>query len=92
MTEQLVIKLNKKKFKPILDDFNKNFLKNSAQSYSWLTGFALWYMHKYALEKSSDFDGKTRLQWIIDKRGININEALLIMMGQFTEYIKTKNQ
>ena len=90
MTKQIVIKLNEEKFKPLLDDFNTNFLKNSSQSYSRLAGFTLWYMHMFALKKDKDFDGKTRLEWIMDKRGLNINEALLIMMGKFTEFIKSK--
>ena len=90
MTKQLVIKLNEEKFKPILDEFNEKFLKNSSQSYSWLTGFTLWYMHVFALKKDADFNNKTRLQWIMEKRNLNIDEALLIMMGKFTEFIKTK--
>ena len=70
----------------------RKFLKNSAQSYSWLTGFTLWYMHLFSLKKDPNFDNKTRLQWIMDKRDLNIDEALLIMMGKFTEYIKDKSK
>lgn len=92
MTEQIVVKLNKNKFKPLLDEFNRKFMKNTASSYSWLTGFALWYMHMFSLKKDPDFNNKTRMQWIIDKRNLNSDEALLIMMGRYTEFLKTRRE
>ena len=70
MTKQIVIKLNEEKFKPLLEDFNKKFLKNSAQSYSWLVGFTLWYMHMFAFKKDIEFKNKTRLQFLIEKRNL----------------------
>lgn len=89
MTEQIVIKLNHEKFKPLLDDFNEKILKNSSQSYSWLVGFTVWYMHKFMFDRNEIFDNKTRVQILLEKRGITLDEAILIYMGEFIEFLKT---
>jgi hypothetical protein len=90
MTDQIVIKLNEKKFRHLLDGFNKE-MKGCSQSDSWLVGFTLWYMNRFLSEKIPYLNNKTIVQYLMEKRKWTFNESMVMMMGKFTEYLKQRD-
>lgn len=62
MTDQIVVKLNKKKFKPLLD-FLIQKGKGISNSYSECVGKSLFFAHLYLTEKVPELNNKTRLDY-----------------------------
>ena len=91
MTEQIVIKLNKAKFKPLLEKFN-GVIKGSSNSDSWLVGFALWYIDQFYFETHDYLDNKTSAQHLIEKKGVGVHQALISVRAKYIEFIKLKNK
>ncbi|MEA2037143.1 MAG: hypothetical protein U9O94_06525 [Nanoarchaeota archaeon] len=84
MTAQIVIKLNEKKFKRILDEMGVNSI---SRSYSELTGLCVWYCHACETEKVPELGNKTRLEFIAGKLGTTIDKARLIGLKKYNEFL-----
>ena len=87
MTEQIVIKLNKEKFKPVFEYFNEK-LKGNISSDSWFSGFCIWYMYRFMTKKEEHLDNKTRIDYLLDNKNQNFDEAVFQVIGEFTEFFK----
>jgi hypothetical protein len=87
MTDQIIIKLNKKKFRPILDKFS-NLTKGAVQSDSWHAGFAVWFFNDMLREKREHLGGVTIVDHLIQKSGLSRSEMLMYTMGKYIQFLK----
>jgi hypothetical protein len=87
MTEQIVIKLNKERFEPVLEAL-ANFEQGTSRTYSEITGKCLVFLLMYTLEDRPELGGKTRAQFTVEKEGRTYNEGLLEFLQKYTQFIK----
>jgi hypothetical protein len=87
MTDQIIIKLNKRKFRPILDKLN-NLAKGAAQSNSWQAGFAVWFFNDLLREKREHLGGISIVDHLIQKSGLSRSEMLMYVMGKYIQFLK----
>lgn len=89
MTSQIVIKLNKKKFKPILDFVKKGAL---SKSYSELAGLCVWYCHNCLTKKVPELGNKTKAEFIAENMGMSPEERILATVKEYNDFIKGKKK
>ena len=89
MTSQLVIKLNKKKFKPLLDSVKQISL---TKSYSELAGMCIWYCYTCSKEKIQELGNKTKLEFIAEKMGMSMQERIVVNAREFNKFLKNKKK
>ena len=87
MTEQIVIKLNKKKFQPLLDNISE-WAKNTFSSYSECVSKSVVFMYLYCNEKLPSLENKTRFEYILEKRSISNDESIVTFLARYNELIK----
>ncbi|MBR9706240.1 hypothetical protein GOV14_04345 [Candidatus Pacearchaeota archaeon] len=90
MTKQIVIKLNEKKFKPILDKL-MNACHKTSRSYSDLVGKCLFFSQKYNSEEIPELDNKSQRDFILNKLGKPKDMAFLEFLKKYTEFIDQKS-
>ena len=78
MTKQIVIKLNEKKFRPILEKLEKNGY-GSVESHSEFVGKILFFEYLLWNQKCKELKDKTRMQLLMNK----LNESHLEFMKKF---------
>ncbi len=88
MTKQITIKLNEERFRPLLDDLIN--VTGLEKSYSEAAAKSIWMMHKMTFEKVPEWGNKTRLQLLMEKRGISFDEAVLRMLKDYKEFCSRK--
>ena len=86
MTEQIVIKLNKKKFKPLLDECIRAS-GGAISNYSECVGKTLFFMHIYLTEKNDKLDKKTIQQFLLEHSGTSKEEMTLIFFKKYNEFL-----
>ena len=86
MTEQIVIKLNKNKFKPLLEKFR---LSEQCRSDSEVVGKALFANYLILHEKVPKLKNKTRLQFLLEAEDSNMDKQLMELLKKYTEFVKT---
>jgi len=88
MTNQIVIKLNEKKFKPLLDKLKSNG-HGAVRSYSELVGKIIFFEHLLWEEKCKEFNDKTRMQFLMDKLGETHAEFMKCFLKQYIKFISS---
>ena len=86
MTEQLVIKLNKEQFEPILNSINKK-IHHLAGSNSEMTALCVLGMHRLCFEKIPELENTTSLEYILKKRGITFEQCVFEMLNKKKEIL-----
>jgi hypothetical protein len=86
MTDQIVIKLNKKKFQPLLDSLIKRG-GNISSSYSEAVGKSLFFLYSYFNEKIPRLDNKTRHEYLLFKTDSSEEVTLLTFLKEYKRYI-----
>lgn len=87
MTRQITIKLNEKRFKPLLDKLSHNGL-GSVKSYSELIGKIVLFDYLNWSEKCKKLNNKTKMQFIIEKMKISkrkMHEEFLKVFEKFNK-------
>lgn len=88
MTRQIVIKLNEKKFKPILQKAFANSY-GPVGSYSELVGKIIFFDYLFWNEKCKEFKGKTRMQFLMDKLNQAHTEFTKFFLSQYMKFMST---
>jgi len=87
MTKQIVIKLNERKFKPLLDELTACG-KGLSKSYSESVKKAVFFCHHFNTYKYPELDNETMLQTILDKMNKTYNQAFLEFLKKYTDFLK----
>ncbi len=87
MTSQIVIKLNEKKFRPILDCLKPISL---GRSYSEIAGFCIWYCSLCSREKVPELGNKTRKEFLSEKLGASEEQRVIDLIMKFNEFLGHK--
>lgn len=87
MTDQIVIKLNKKKFKPLIEKFKLS--EQCSKSDSEVVGKALFATYLLLCEKVPKLKNKTRIQFLLDAQGTNMDKQIMELLKKYTKFIKT---
>lgn len=93
MTNQIVIKLNKKKFKLLLDKLRSNGY-GAVGSYSELVGKIIFFDYLLWNEKREELDNKTRMQFLmrkLDETHAGFMKFFLLQYAKFISSGKSKN-
>lgn len=88
MTKQIVIKLNEKKFKPILDKLKTNSY-GAIRSYSELAGKIIFFDYLLWNEKCKELNNKTRMQFLMNKLNETHAEFMKFFLSHYTKFILT---
>lgn len=85
MTKQITIKLNEKKFRPILDALHRNCAGIPASD-SELVGLALFHAHLFCTQKHPS--GKTYAEWFAQQFNMKKDEAQYTLMTKYKQFQK----
>ncbi len=87
MTRQIVIKLNEKRFKPLLEGVicaSSNIINN----YSECIGKLIFFAYDYLFTKYHRLGNKTKHEFILAALGISEDEETLKFLGDYNQFIK----
>jgi len=87
MTEQIVIKLNAKKFKPILDKFIAKGCDTS-RSYSEAVGKLIYWTDEFISDKKPRFDNKTGFEFLVSKDAKSMEDYMLRFISRYHQWTK----
>jgi len=90
MTNQIVIKLNEKKFKPILDKLKSNGY-GTVGSYSELVGKIIFFEYHLWNKKCKELNDKTRMQFLMDKLDETHSQFLKFFLSKYIKFISSGN-
>ncbi len=88
MTNQIVIKLNEKKFKPLLDKLKNNGY-GAVGSYSELVGKIIFFEHLLWDEKCGELGDKTRMQFLMKKLDETHAEFMKYFLSQYMKFVSS---
>jgi len=88
MTEQIVIKLNEKKFKPLLDAFIQNG-HGLCKSYSECVEKILFFHYLHATKKVEQLDNMSEREFVSKAKKVPPAESMMNFLKEFEEYLKT---
>ena len=88
MTEQIVIKLNKKKFKPLLDSLIKKGGDLSV-SYSECVGKCLFFLYLFSSEKNPRLDYMTQYEYLLERTKSTHEVTLLSFLMRYKKFLST---
>ena len=88
MTEQIVIKLNKKKFGPLLD-FLMEQGENLSTSYSACVGKTLLFSYLYFTKKIDFLGNKTQFEYFKEKSPENSQAALISFFKKYKNFLNS---
>ena len=88
MTKQIVIKLNEKKFKPILDKLKSNGY-GAIGSYSELAGKIIFFDYLLWNKKCNELNCKTRMQFLMDKLKETHSQFLKFFLSKYIKFISS---
>ncbi len=87
MTRQIVIKLNEKKFKQLLDSLMDVTI---GRSYSEAVGKCIFFSHTMFFEKILlENKDKTHLQFLIESLGQNFNQEIINFQQRYYKFVQT---
>ena len=89
MTSQIVIKLNEKKFKRIIDELKHGII---AKSNSELVGFCVWYCYLCKNERVPELENKTRFGFLSEKMGSTNEEHSLKILQKYNDFLTNKSK
>jgi len=87
MTKQIVIKLNEKKFRPLINKLKAS--ERISKSDSEIVGKILFGAHMLMSEKLPELDNKTRIEYLMKKRDATFEQGILYMSELYAKFIKT---
>ena len=88
MTNQIVIKLNEEKFKPLLDKLKTNG-HGAVSSYSELVGKIIFFDYLLWTRKCEELGGKTKAEFLINKLGLTNDELTVDFLQKYIEFTKS---
>jgi len=87
MTKQIVIKLNSKKFKPILDSL-KDKCGNTSKSDSEHVGKCLYFLNRLVNKPNPCFSGLTSLDYLLKVQGITFEKVYMNFLKEYADFLK----
>ena len=87
MAKQIVVKLNKKKFAPILD-FLREQGENLSTSYSGVVGKVLFLSYLYFTEKVDFLGNKTQFECFREKDPKSAEAALISFFKKYKKFLE----
>ena len=87
MTDQIVIKLNKKKFKPLIEKFRLS--EQCSKSDSEIVGKVLFATYLLLCERVPKLKNKTRIQFLLEAQKSSMDRQLMDLLKKYTKFIKT---
>ena len=91
MSGQIVIKLNKKKFKPLLD-FLMEQGENLSTSYSGIVGKTLFFSFLYFTEKVDFLDNKTQFECFREKNPESSEATLINFFKKYKHFLSSDEE
>lgn len=91
MTRQIVIKLNEKKFKPVLENLEKNGW-GPVKSHSEFVGKVLFFEYLLWNEKCKELEDKTRIQFLMSKLDETPAEFMKCFLSHYMKFILSGNK
>ena len=91
MTNQITIKLNEKRFKPLLDKLIECGCDTS-KNYSECVGKCLFFLNQFMLEKQKELNDKTRFEFLLEKSDISKDEFIIKLLADYNKFIKNQNR
>ena len=90
MTRQITVKLNEKKFAPILKDLK--LLGGGIEiTNSEAAGKAIFFTHRYLTKKETKLGNKTRLDSYLEASGYSRDECTIQFLKEYAEFISKKS-
>lgn len=86
MSNQIVIKLNKKKFEPLL---NHLMYINNRRTYSECVGFSLFIINKMLIEKLPN--GLTRCELLLQIQNKKLNDSLIQLEREYNQFVTSSD-
>jgi len=84
-----VIKLNEKKFKPLLDKL-KSDGHGPVASYSELAGKIIFFDYLLWTKKCEELRGKTKMEFLLEKLGLSNDELTVDFLQKYIEFLKSE--
>jgi hypothetical protein len=88
ITDQITVKLNAKKFRPLLEKLESFAGKGITECNSDLVGKALFFCYYSIYDKKPDCNDKTTFQIISEMTGMEKPEMLLNFLQAYSEFKK----
>lgn len=88
MTDQIVIKLNKKKFQPLLDYLMKKN-ENTCLSYSECVGKSLYWLYLYFSEEVPILRNMTRHQYLLKETVSTHEVSILHFLSRYKRFLSS---
>ena len=90
MTDQIIIKLNKKKFEPFLKQLQE-WGHNIPRSYSEIIGECLFFINLFVTERLPELDNKTKEEYIKERTRLNQEEELITFLEKYKKFMQEEN-
>jgi hypothetical protein len=90
MTRQIVIKLNEKKFKQILNELEKNGY-GPVKSHSEFVGKVLFFEYLLWNQKCGELNKKTRMNFLMEKLGETSSEFMKKFLLDYNKFISPED-
>ena len=87
MTKQIVIKLNEKKFRPLINKLKVS--ERISKSDSEIVGKTLFGAYVLMSEKLPELSNKTRIEYLMAKSGSTFEQGIFNLLELYTRFIKT---
>jgi len=85
MTKQITIKLNEKRFKPLIESLIESNNRTS-KSYSEAVGKAIFYSHQATVKKHHELGNKTIQEKICELREITKEQCQIEFLRAYSEF------
>ena len=89
MTEQIVVKLNKKKFLPLLDLLIEKG-RGISNSYSECVGKCVFFVYLFMTEKIPQLNNQTRIEHLIEKSSGSLESSLISFLSKYKSFLNSK--
>ncbi len=86
MTEQITIKLNKKRFEPVFKELQE-YGHNIMTSNSALAAFAIWFLYDHCFEVYPEL-GMTKAEWIFKRLNKPKEKSMIDMLERYGRFKK----
>ncbi len=91
VTKQITIKLNERKFKPILDNLNR-ISGHKVKTYSELAGKCIWFCHVFGTKKMEKLGNKSHFEFMAQMRGMTTKELLKDLSKKYRLFAKKEGK
>ncbi len=89
MTKQIIVKLNEKRFKPLLDGLMSTAC-DTVKNYSDCIGKSTFFLYDYMFTKYHRLGNKTKHEFILAALGISEDEETLKFLGDYNKFSRNK--